>query len=75
MLVQFRFPLTKLCGADMLRLMCRGNGDLTYEESKSHFTAWALLKSPLLISTDVRVSLSFPSFAFLPPPKKKENRR
>jgi len=28
-----------------------GNGDLTYEESKSHFTAWALMKSPLLIST------------------------
>ncbi|KAF9547552.1 glycoside hydrolase family 27 protein, partial [Agrocybe pediades] len=34
-----------------------GNGDLTYEEAKSHFTAWALMKSPLLISTDLtRVS-------------------
>ncbi|PCH37488.1 glycoside hydrolase family 27 protein [Wolfiporia cocos MD-104 SS10] len=30
-----------------------GNGDLTYEENKSHFTAWALLKSPLLIGTDL----------------------
>ncbi|KAF8068658.1 glycoside hydrolase family 27 protein [Lyophyllum atratum] len=30
-----------------------GNGDLTYDEAKSHFTAWALLKSPLLISTDL----------------------
>lgn len=30
-----------------------GNGDLTYEEAKSHFTAWALMKSPLLISTDL----------------------
>ncbi|KAF8623186.1 hypothetical protein AX17_007511 [Amanita inopinata Kibby_2008] len=30
-----------------------GNGDLTYEESKSHFTAWALMKSPLLIGTDL----------------------
>ena len=27
----------------------RGNGGLTYEESKSHFTAWALMKSPLLV--------------------------
>lgn len=30
-----------------------GNGDLTYDEQKSHFTAWALMKSPLLIGTDV----------------------
>ncbi|KAI9569930.1 glycoside hydrolase family 27 protein [Boletus coccyginus] len=26
-----------------------GNGDLSYEETKTHFTAWALMKSPLLI--------------------------
>ncbi|KAG6377411.1 glycoside hydrolase family 27 protein [Boletus reticuloceps] len=31
---------------DMLEV---GNGDLTYEETKTHFTAWALMKSPLLI--------------------------
>ncbi|KAJ8456849.1 hypothetical protein ONZ45_g18557 [Pleurotus djamor] len=31
---------------DMLEV---GNGDLTYDEAKSHFTVWALLKSPLLI--------------------------
>lgn len=30
-----------------------GNGNLTYEEQKSHFTAWALMKSPLLIGTNV----------------------
>ncbi|KAF5357189.1 hypothetical protein D9756_006385 [Leucocoprinus leucothites] len=31
-----------------------GNGDeLTFEESKTHFTAWALMKSPLVISTDL----------------------
>jgi len=30
-----------------------GNGDLTYDESKSHFTAWSLMKSPLLIGTDL----------------------
>lgn len=29
------------------------NGNLTHEETKSHFTAWALLKSPLFISTDL----------------------
>ncbi|CAJ2503974.1 Uu.00g113680.m01.CDS01 [Anthostomella pinea] len=28
-------------------------GNLTYEESKSHFTAWALMKSPLIIGTDL----------------------
>ncbi|KZP33804.1 glycoside hydrolase family 27 protein [Athelia psychrophila] len=27
-----------------------GNGELTYEEAKTHFTAWALMKSPLLVS-------------------------
>ncbi|KAG6823845.1 hypothetical protein H0H92_008867, partial [Tricholoma furcatifolium] len=35
---------------DMLQL---GNGGLTYEEEKSHFTAWALMKSPLFIGTNL----------------------
>lgn len=35
---------------DMLQL---GNGGLTYDEAKSHFTAWALMKSPLLIGTNL----------------------
>jgi len=35
---------------DMLEI---GNGDLTFEESKTHFTAWALSKSPLIIGTDL----------------------
>ncbi|KAF9458226.1 glycoside hydrolase family 27 protein [Collybia nuda] len=35
---------------DMLQL---GNGGLTYEEAKSHFTAWALMRSPLLIGTNL----------------------
>ncbi|KAF7344845.1 Alpha-galactosidase [Mycena venus] len=35
---------------DMLQL---GNGGLTFEEAKSHFTAWALMKSPLLIGTNL----------------------
>jgi hypothetical protein len=32
---------------------CSGNGGLNYEEAKSHFTAWALMKSPLLIGTNL----------------------
>ncbi|EMD35270.1 glycoside hydrolase family 27 protein [Gelatoporia subvermispora B] len=35
---------------DMVRL---GNGGLTYDEAKTHFTAWALMKSPLLIGTNL----------------------
>ncbi|KAJ3570855.1 hypothetical protein NP233_g4130 [Leucocoprinus birnbaumii] len=35
---------------DMLEI---GNGDLTFDESKTHFTAWALNKSPLIIGTDL----------------------
>lgn len=33
---------------DMLEV---GNGNLTYEESRSHFAIWAALRSPLLIGT------------------------
>ncbi|KAI5992144.1 hypothetical protein EDD15DRAFT_2577201 [Pisolithus albus] len=32
-----------------------GNGSSTCEESNTHFTTWALMKSPLLIGTDVRI--------------------
>ncbi|KAJ7735747.1 glycoside hydrolase [Mycena metata] len=35
---------------DMLQL---GNGGLTFDEAKSHWTAWALMKSPLLIGTNL----------------------
>ncbi|KAJ7500310.1 glycoside hydrolase family 27 protein [Mycena galericulata] len=35
---------------DMLEV---GNGDLTFEEAKAHFTAWSFLKSPLLIATQL----------------------
>ncbi|KAG9197770.1 hypothetical protein G6514_001050 [Epicoccum nigrum] len=42
---------------DMLEVGNTGQGDpvgnLTYDEAKSHFTAWALLKSPLFISTNL----------------------
>ncbi|CAJ0914712.1 14375_t:CDS:2 [Entrophospora sp. SA101] len=36
---------------DMLEV---GNGGMTFEEYKSHFSLWAALKSPLLIGCDVR---------------------
>ncbi|TDL16139.1 glycoside hydrolase [Rickenella mellea] len=35
---------------DMLQI---GNGNMTIDEAKSHWTAWALMKSPLLIGTDL----------------------
>jgi len=35
---------------DMLQL---GNGGFTFDESKTHFTAWALMKSPILIGTNL----------------------
>lgn len=36
---------------DMLEV---GNGNLTYEENRSHFALWAALKSPLLIGTNLQ---------------------
>jgi alpha-galactosidase len=36
---------------DMLEV---GNGKLTYEESKSHFSLWAMLSSPLMAGNDLR---------------------
>lgn len=45
---------------DMLEV---GNGDLTIEENRAHFALWAIMKSPLIIGTDVRLPLSpLPSF-------------
>jgi hypothetical protein len=38
-------------------MICSGNGDMTFDEQKSHFTACALMKSTLLISTDVRLDI------------------
>ena len=36
---------------DMLEV---GNGGCTFEEYKSHFSLWAMLKSPLIIGNDIR---------------------
>ena len=30
-----------------------GNGNLTYSEQRSHFALWAIMKSPLIIGTDL----------------------
>ena len=35
---------------DMLEV---GNGNLTVEETRSHFALWAIMKSPLIIGTDL----------------------
>lgn len=35
---------------DMLEV---GNGNLTVEETRTHFAMWALMKSPLLMGTDI----------------------
>lgn len=37
--------------ADMLEV---GNGDLSYEEARSHFAFWAAMKSPLMIGSDLK---------------------
>ncbi|RDL40054.1 Alpha-galactosidase [Venustampulla echinocandica] len=47
---------------DMLEVGNTGTGtppgNLTFDEAKSHFTAWAFLKSPLLIGTDLANTIS-----------------
>jgi alpha-galactosidase len=39
---------------DMMEI---GNGNLTTEEEHTHFAAWAFLKSPILLGTDVSAAL------------------
>ena len=41
-----------------------GNGDLTINEQRSHFALWALLKSPLMVGTDL-AKLSNESYKIL----------
>ena len=36
---------------DMLEV---GNGKLTFEENKSHFTLWAMMAAPLILGNDIR---------------------
>ncbi|KAF8167401.1 glycoside hydrolase family 27 protein [Crassisporium funariophilum] len=51
-------------GHNDLDMLENGNGALTLAEQRSHFTAWALAKSPLLIGTDIS-ALSAESLAIL----------
>ncbi|KJA22594.1 glycoside hydrolase family 27 protein [Hypholoma sublateritium FD-334 SS-4] len=53
----FLTQATNFYGRNDMDILQLGNGGLTFEEAKSHFTAWALMKSPLL----VRQSLSHQS--------------
>ncbi|KAL4452501.1 hypothetical protein ABPG75_008163 [Micractinium tetrahymenae] len=50
-LARFSWPDRDWGDADMLEV---GNGKLTLGEQRAHFALWALLKSPLLIGTDLR---------------------
>ena len=36
---------------DMLEV---GNGDLTYDENRAHFTLWCMMASPLILGNDIR---------------------
>ncbi|MCM1269919.1 MAG: glycoside hydrolase family 27 protein [Faecalibacterium sp.] len=56
-LYEFTVKLDKYAGAgswndpDMLEV---GNGNLTYEENKSHFSLWCMMCAPLILGNDVR---------------------
>lgn len=40
---------------DMLEV---GNGNLTYEENKSHFTLWCMMAAPLILGNDIRTFIN-----------------
>ena len=40
---------------DMLEV---GNGKLTFDENKSHFTLWSMMAAPLILGNDVRVFIN-----------------
>lgn len=40
---------------DMLEV---GNGKLTYEENKAHFTLWCMMAAPLILGNDIRAFLN-----------------
>lgn len=45
-----------------------GNGDLTIQEQRTHFAAWVLFKSPILLGTDVRnTNVYRPNLAYFIP--------
>lgn len=40
---------------DMLEV---GNGNLTYEENKAHFTLWCMMSAPLILGNDIRTFIN-----------------
>ncbi len=54
---EFNVRLDKYAGPgafndpDMLEV---GNGNLTFEENKSHFTLWSMMAAPLILGNDIR---------------------
>ena len=54
---EFNVLLSKYAGVggwndpDMLEV---GNGNLTFEENKSHFTLWCMMAAPLILGNDIR---------------------
>lgn len=40
---------------DMLEV---GNGNLTYEENKAHFTLWCMMAAPLILGNDIRTFIN-----------------
>ncbi|NMP37915.1 MAG: alpha-galactosidase [Clostridiales bacterium] len=57
---EFNVRLAKYAGPggwndpDMLEV---GNGSLTYEENKTHFTLWCMMAAPLILGNDLRTFL------------------
>ncbi|KAK4506334.1 hypothetical protein PRZ48_000064 [Zasmidium cellare] len=52
-IASFLTPHTNFGGHADPDLLEVGNGNLTVQETRSHFALWALLKAPLLIGTDL----------------------
>ena len=55
-ILEYAAPLVQKTGAgqwndlDMLEV---GNGGMTFEEYRTHFSMWALIKSPLILGNDL----------------------
>lgn len=67
-IIEKAIPLGQKAGPDYgwndLDMLEVGNGGMTFEEYKSHFTLWSILKSPLLLGNDV-TSMSDEDFGII----------
>jgi hypothetical protein len=48
-----------------------GNGGMTYDEYVTHFSMWAILKSPLILGNDLTSMVGNRGDGFFVPKKKK----